>query len=68
MRTLVALSWRLAALASAVGGGLLVLVALLGAEPQAAWLFGAVAVLASGLHKVPASVLIGGYLAARHSD
>jgi O-antigen/teichoic acid export membrane protein len=60
VRTLVGLSWRLAALASAVGGGLLVLVALLGAEPQAAWLFGAVAVLASGLHKVPASVLIGG--------
>jgi O-antigen/teichoic acid export membrane protein len=60
IRSLASLGWRLAAPPSLVAAAALLLVAVGGAEPQAAWILGAAAVLAGGLHKVPAAVLIGG--------
>ena len=59
IRSLVGLAWRLAAVPSLIGAGTLVLVALVGAEPRWAWLLGALASLAGGLHKVPAAMLVG---------
>jgi len=51
--------YRVASVATVVGTSGLLAVAALGATPQAAWVFGAVAVAAGILHKVPASILIG---------
>jgi O-antigen/teichoic acid export membrane protein len=57
---LVSWAWRVALPVSLFSASVLLAVALAGADPRAAWLFGAVAVLAGGLHKVPGGVLLGG--------
>jgi O-antigen/teichoic acid export membrane protein len=57
--SLVFWSWRVELAAGSIGSGALLAAAALGATPRAAWTFGAVAVLAGVLHKVPASVLNG---------
>lgn len=52
-------AWRIEAVAAAVGAGVLVAVALLGADPKGAWAFSAVVCAAAVLHTVPTAVLIG---------
>ena len=52
-------AWRIEAVAAAVGAGVLLAVALLGADPQGAWAFSAVVCAAAVLHTVPTAVLIG---------
>jgi O-antigen/teichoic acid export membrane protein len=60
LRSLVVWSWRIELVAAVVGAGVLIAVAAAGATPRAAWAFGAVAVFAGVLHKVPGSLLLGG--------
>lgn len=52
-------SWHVELVAAALGAGALLLVAALGGTPRWAWIFGAVAVFAGVLHKVPGSILSG---------
>jgi O-antigen/teichoic acid export membrane protein len=59
VRSLVTFGWQLAFPASLLAAAALLLVAVGGAEPRAAWLFGAVAVFAGGLNNVPIRVLVG---------
>ena len=59
IRGLTRWGYRVAWVATVVGTSALLVVAALGATPQAAWVFGAVAVAAGVLHKVPASILLG---------
>jgi O-antigen/teichoic acid export membrane protein len=56
---LVTWAWRVEGVAAAVGAGILVVASLAGADPQAAWLFAAVACAMGVLHSVPSSLLIG---------
>jgi O-antigen/teichoic acid export membrane protein len=56
---LVTWAWRAEAVAAAVGGGVLVAAALAGADPQAAWVFAAVACAMGVLHSVPSALLVG---------
>ena len=59
VRGLLAWAWRIEAAAAALGAGVLILAAALGADPQAAWVL-AGAVTAMGiLHAVPTAVLFG---------
>lgn len=51
--------WRVAAAGAVVGTGTVVAIALLGATPRAAWLFGAVTVAVSLLARVPTALLAG---------
>jgi O-antigen/teichoic acid export membrane protein len=60
VRSLVRFGWHVAAPASLVAALALLLVAVGGAKPRGAWIFGAVGVLAGGLNNVPARVLVGG--------
>jgi O-antigen/teichoic acid export membrane protein len=59
LRSLVSWSWRVELVAGSLGAGALLLIAALGATPRLAWIFGAVAVFAGVLHKVPGSILSG---------
>jgi O-antigen/teichoic acid export membrane protein len=59
LRSLVVWSWRVEFAAAVAGAAALGVVAAAGAAPRAAWAFGAVAVFAGVLHKVPGSLLIG---------
>lgn len=52
-------AWRIEAVTAVAGGGLLVVAALLGADPRSAWLLAAVACALGILHTVPSAVLIG---------
>jgi O-antigen/teichoic acid export membrane protein len=56
---LVAWAWRVEGVAAVLGGGTLVAASVAGADPQAAWLFAAVACAISVLHAVPSALLIG---------
>jgi O-antigen/teichoic acid export membrane protein len=62
IRSLVRFGWQLTAVASLVSAAALLLVAVGGAEPRGAWIFGAVAVFAGVLNNVPVRVLIGAKL------
>ena len=57
--SLVRLGWRLVLPPSLLAAVVLAGVALAGAEPRAAWLFAAAAVLAGGLNNVPVRILVG---------
>jgi O-antigen/teichoic acid export membrane protein len=57
--SLVRLGWRLVVPMGILAAGALVIVALVGAEPQAAWVFAAIAVLAGVLNNVPVRILVG---------
>jgi O-antigen/teichoic acid export membrane protein len=59
LQTLATWSWQLALVAGALGAGILVVIAALGATPQLAWVFASVAAFTGILHKVPASILNG---------
>jgi len=59
IRGLTRWGYRVAFVAAVAGTSTLLVVAALGAEPQAAWVFGAIAVAAGILHRVPASILLG---------
>jgi O-antigen/teichoic acid export membrane protein len=59
VRPLVAWAWRLELLGAGAGAAVLAGAALAGAEPQAAWLFAAVAAVGGILHTVPSALLIG---------
>ena len=59
VRSLVTFGWQLAFPASLLAAAALLLIAVGGAEPRGAWLFGAVAVFAGGLNNVPLRVLVG---------
>jgi O-antigen/teichoic acid export membrane protein len=56
---LVTWAWRVEGVAALVGGGTLVAASLAGADPEAAWLFAAVACTMGVLHAVPSSLLVG---------
>ncbi len=57
--SLVRLGWRLTLPAGLLAAAALVIVALAGAEPQGAWVFAAIAVLAGVLNNVPVRILVG---------
>ena len=57
--SLVRLGWRLTLPAGLLAALALVIVALAGAAPKAAWIFAAVAVLAGVLNNVPVRILVG---------
>jgi O-antigen/teichoic acid export membrane protein len=59
VRGLAGWAWRVAGIAAVVGTGALIVIAVLGATPRAAWLFGAIAVTAGILNTVPGSILTG---------
>jgi len=59
LRSLVVWSWRIELAAATLGAAALGVAAALGASPRLAWAFGAVAVFAGVLHKVPGSMLLG---------
>jgi O-antigen/teichoic acid export membrane protein len=59
LSALAAWAWRIQLVAGLIGALFLIALAALGAEPTAAWLCGAVAVVAGVLHKVPGSLLNG---------
>ena len=59
LRSLVIWSWRIEFVAALIGAAVLGVIAALGASPRAAWAFGAIAVFAGVLHKVPGSMLLG---------
>jgi O-antigen/teichoic acid export membrane protein len=52
-------SWRIEGVAAALGAAVLVVPALLGAEPSGAWLFAGVVTAVGVMHAVPTAVLIG---------
>jgi O-antigen/teichoic acid export membrane protein len=56
---LAAWAWKVAGAAALFGTGVLVVTAVLGATPRAAWLFGAVAAAAGILSRVPGAILNG---------
>jgi O-antigen/teichoic acid export membrane protein len=55
--SLVSRAWQFGFVMGAIGAGALLIAAARGAEPRAAWIFGAIAVAAGVLHKVPGAVL-----------
>jgi O-antigen/teichoic acid export membrane protein len=59
VRGLIAWAWRIELVAAALGGGAMGLAALLGAEPESAWVLAAVAAALGILHTVPTALLIG---------
>jgi O-antigen/teichoic acid export membrane protein len=59
LRGLARWGWSVAAAGASAGTAALLVIALLGATPRLAWLFGALAVAAGILHKVPGSILVG---------
>jgi O-antigen/teichoic acid export membrane protein len=59
VRRLFAWAWRLELAGAAAGGGAVLAIALLGAEPRSAWIFAALATAIGVLHAVPNAVLIG---------
>jgi O-antigen/teichoic acid export membrane protein len=59
VRGLAPWGWQVAAVGALVGTGTVVAIALLGATPRAAWLFGALTVAASLLNRVPGAILTG---------
>ena len=59
LRGLIAWAWRIEALASVVGGGILFALAAAGASPQGAWALAAVVCVTGILHSVPTAVLVG---------
>jgi O-antigen/teichoic acid export membrane protein len=56
---LVRSAWRIALAGACFGGGILLLVALAGAEPRSAWIFAALGAAFGILHTVPSALLIG---------
>lgn len=56
---LIAWGWRLSAAGAALGGGLLVAVALAGSDPRGAWIFAAAAAAFAILHTIPSAALTG---------
>jgi O-antigen/teichoic acid export membrane protein len=59
LRSLNSWAWRVETVAAVIAFALLAIAAAAGAEPRAAWLFGAIAAAASVLHKVPGTMLSG---------
>jgi O-antigen/teichoic acid export membrane protein len=59
VRGLVRFGWQLAAPISLVAAAALLLIAVGGAEPRGAWVFGAVAVFAGSLNNIPMRILVG---------
>jgi O-antigen/teichoic acid export membrane protein len=62
VRGLVRWAWGVELVAAAAGAGVLVLLALLGAEPTGAWALAGVACALGILHTVPSALLIGAQL------
>jgi O-antigen/teichoic acid export membrane protein len=62
VRGLVRWAWGVELVAAALGTGILVIVALLGAEPTGAWALAGVACALGILHTVPSALLIGAQL------
>ena len=59
LRDLVRWGWRVEGTAAILGGGVLVVAALVGASPRAAWVFAGVATTVGVMHSIPSAVLIG---------
>jgi len=59
LRGLLSWAWRVEGVAAAAGGAILLAVALLGADPQAAWVLAGVVCVMGILHTVPTAVLTG---------
>jgi O-antigen/teichoic acid export membrane protein len=62
VRGLIRWAWGVELVAAALGAGVLVVVALLGAEPTGAWALAGVACALGILHTVPSALLIGAQL------
>lgn len=58
-RTVVRQTWMIEAAGAVIGGGLLVTIGLLGAEPRAAWLLAGAVVFTGVLQRVPTALLTG---------
>jgi O-antigen/teichoic acid export membrane protein len=59
LRSLIRWAWRVEGVLALLGGGMLVLAALLGAGPRNAWLLAGIVCVVSTVHAVPTAVLIG---------
>jgi O-antigen/teichoic acid export membrane protein len=59
LRSLLRWGWRIQGVSATVGAGILVVAALLGADPRSAWLLAAVVCLVAILHTIPSAVIIG---------